>query len=405
MYQKLTFTNKRGEKLSAQLDLPVDGRPGAYALFAHCFTCTKNLKAVVNINRTLNREGIAVLRFDFTGLGESEGDFSDTTFSSNVEDLISAAEFLETTFQGPQILIGHSLGGAAVLQAASSIPSAKAVATIGTPGDPKHVNHLLKSSREKIETEGEAEVMLGGKTFKIKKQFLEDLEQTRMHETLRNLRKALLILHSPLDEIVGIDNAAQLYQVARHPKSFISLDRADHLLTDANDSIYVGSMIASWGKKYIDLSREAGSEADSPEDRVMVRTGKDGFRTEIMVRGHSLIADEPISAGGKDRGPTPYEYLSAGLGACTSITLRMYADRKSWPLDSINVRLAHRKIHAQDCESCETQKGYVDEFEREIELVGPLDDLQRERLLQIADRCPVHRSLHSEIRVKTHMKT
>ncbi len=404
LFKKLFFTNKTGEKLSARLDLPVDGRPIAYALFAHCFTCTKNLKAVGNINRALNRQGIAVLRFDFTGLGESEGEFSDTTFSSNVEDLIAAAEFLETAFQGPQILIGHSLGGAAVLQAASSIPSAKAVATIGAPGDPKHVSNLLGSNKEKIEAEGEAEVMLGGRQFKIKKQFLDDLEQTRMRETLRNLKKALLVFHSPFDEIVSIDNAAQLYQAARHPKSFISLDRADHLLTDSKDSIYVGSMIASWAKKYVDLTRESEVEGASPDEPLMVRTGEAGLRTEVMVRGHSLIADEPVAAGGTDMGPTPYEYLSAGLGACSSITLRMYADRKGWPLESINVRLAHRKTHAKDCETCETEKGYIDEIEREIELIGPLDDQQRERLIQIADRCPVHRTLHSEILVKTHMK-
>jgi putative redox protein len=251
-FKKIAFKNATGQNLSAQLDFPVDSRPVAYAVFAHCFTCSKNIKAIANISRALAREGIAVFRFDFTGLGESEGDFADTNFSSNVDDLVTAAEFLRSEFEAPRILIGHSLGGAAILQAASKIPSSVAVATIGAPSDPRHVIRAIGAFKEKIDAEGEAEVMLAGRPFKIKKQFLVDLELTRMQQTIQNLEKSLLIFHSPLDEIVGIENAAQIFQAARHPKSFISLDTADHLLTNSADSQYVGAVIAAWSQKYID---------------------------------------------------------------------------------------------------------------------------------------------------------
>jgi putative redox protein len=227
--KKLYFENKLGQKLAASLDLPVDGQPIAFALFAHCFTCSKNLKAAYHISRSLAGQRIAVLRFDFTGLGESEGDFEDTNFSSNVDDLIGAADFLSSEYQAPQILIGHSLGGTAILQAASKITSSKAVVTIGSPSEPTHITLHLGSAKEKIESTGEAEFSLGGKNFKIKKQFLDDLESTDMLGVIRNLKKALLILHSPIDNIVSIENAVQIYKAARHPKSFVSLDRADHL--------------------------------------------------------------------------------------------------------------------------------------------------------------------------------
>jgi putative redox protein len=403
-FKKITFKNTFGQDLSARLDLPLDGRPVAYAIFAHCFTCSKNIKAIANISRALAREGIAVFRFDFTGLGESEGDFADTNFSSNVDDLVAAAEFLKSEYDAPRILIGHSLGGAAILQAASRIPSSVAVATIGAPSDPRHVIRAMGAFKEKIETEGEAEVLLAGRPFKIKKQFLDDLELTRMQQSIQHLKKSLLIFHSPLDETVGIENAAQIFKAARHPKSFISLDRADHLLTAATDSRYVGSVIAAWSQKYIDALPEDGSQKPLTDNWVLTRTGKSGFMTDILVNGHNLIADEPIAAGGTDLGPTPYDYLVAGLGACTSMTLRMYADHKRWPLESIRVRLKHHKIHAQDCETCETEKGMLDKINREIEVTGPLDDQQRQRLKEIADRCPVHRTLGSEVVIDTQMK-
>ena len=403
-FLKLSFRNERGENLAARLDLPVDEKPVAYAVFAHCFTCTKNLNAVVNINQALAGEGIATLRFDFAGLGESEGDFSETSFSSNVSDLIAAADFLKREFEAPKLLIGHSLGGAAVLQAAKYLPSAMAVATVGAPSTLSHLAHHIDSARDEAAPEGDVEINLAGKTFRIKKEFLADLHQTRMQETVQNLNRALLIFHSPRDTIVGIENAAELFELARHPKSFISLDQADHLLSNREDSFYVGSVLAAWARKYLSIAAPSSPQRDLTDNRVMVRTGRKGYQTEIIANGHRLLADEPIAVGGADTGPPPYDYLVAALGACTGMTLRMYADRHEWPLESAVVRLKHQKIHATDCQECETISGKIDTIEREIELEGPLDQEQRQRLLEIADRCPVHRTLHGEIVVKTSLK-
>ena len=401
---RLIFTNFAGEELSARLDMPQDGQPQAYALFAHCFTCSKDLKAVANISQALTQEGIAVFRFDFTGLGESQGDFADTNFSSNVSDLIAAANFLDEHDQSPQLLIGHSLGGAAVLQAAPHISSSQAVVTIGAPSEPTYVGRLLGPSRDAIHTNGVAEVTLAGRHVTIKKQFLDDLDQAQMHDTIRRLRKALLILHAPLDNVVGIDNARQLFEAALHPKSFISLDGADHLLSDQTDSRYAGSIIAAWARKYIEPIKPTPSQTEAPDEWVGVRTGSIPYRTDIVASGHHLVADEPLGVGGANLGPNLYDYLVAALGTCTSITLRMYADRHGWPLEAIQVRLKHDKIHARDCETCETEHGKVDWIEREIELIGPLSPEQRERLRDIADKCPVHRTLHSEIVVNTELK-
>ena len=404
-FKNLEFKNKDGQTLSARLDLPVDGKPIAYALFAHCFTCSKNIKAIAHISRALTREGLAVLRFDFTGLGESEGDFGNTNFSSNVDDLIVAADFLKSNYLAPEILIGHSFGGAAVLQAAGRIPSSKAVASIAAPSDPQHVTRVLGSATASIQNQGQADVTLGGRTFTLKKQFLDDLDFVNMADTLKNLDRALLVLHSPIDETVGIENAAQIFQAARHPKSFISLDTADHLLTNSEDSLYAGSVIAAWAMKYVSAHQKAESKTEKTDSQVITRIGKSGYSTDIMAEGHSLVADEPISMGGTGLGPAPYDYLMAGLGACTAMTLRMYSDRKEWPLDGVTVKLNHQKIHAVDCGACETKEGKLDQIEREIELTGALDDQQKQRLLQIADRCPVHRTLHSEIVIRSKLKT
>jgi uncharacterized OsmC-like protein/alpha/beta superfamily hydrolase len=403
-FKKLEFKNKDGHSLSARLDLPVDGKPAAFALFAHCFTCSKNIKAIAHISRALTREGLAVLRFDFTGLGESEGDFADTNFSSNVDDLISAAEFLKSDYQAPKILIGHSLGGAAVIQAAGRIPSSKAVVTIAAPADPQHLTHALGSAIQTIKSHGEAEVSLAGRTFKLKKQFIDDLQFINMKETLKNLNKALLVLHSPIDQTVAIENAAQIFQAARHPKSFISLDKADHLLSNPEDSLYAGSVIAAWALKYVCAAQQDEPENKPAGNQVITRIGKSELVTDILADGHRLVADEPISSGGTNLGPAPYDYLMAGLGACTAMTLRMYADRKDWPLDSVTVRLNHQKIDAADCEACATREGRLDQIERQIELAGALDAQQKDRLLQIANRCPVHRTLKSEIVIKTELK-
>jgi putative redox protein len=400
----ISFLNSRNEKLSARLDLPEDEQPIAYALFAHCFTCTKNIKAAVNIAAALNREKIAVLRFDFTGLGQSEGDFADTNFTTNVADLVAAAKFLEREYQAPQIIIGHSLGGAAILQAAAKINSLKAVVSIAAPHDPGHVTHLFAMMRDQIENNGAAEVNLAGRRFTIKKQFLEDLEMQQLDTHIKELKTALLVMHSPRDTTVAIDNAAKIYQAAKHPKSFVSLDDADHLLLHEKDSLYVGMMIAAWSRRYIDIPEVKTSAEVVIDNRVTTSTDNQGFFTELFANGHAMMADEPKEYGGTDRGPSPYEYLLAALGACTSMTLQMYARHKKIPLERAVVRLSHQKIHAKDCGHCDATDGKIDRMEREVELIGALDDDQRQRLLEIAERCPVHKTLHSEVDIISKLK-
>lgn len=403
---RILFDNGRGENLAAVIDLPADDAPIAWALFAHCFTCGKDLKGADNITAALNGERVGVMRFDFTGLGESEGDFADTNFSSNVDDLIAAAEHLAKEYQAPAILIGHSLGGTAVLQAADSIPSAKAVAVIGAPASPDHVTHLLRSSLEEIEEEGVARVEIAGRPFTIRRQFLRDLEEVNIQRQVAELDRALLVLHSPVDNIVGIENSAMIFRAAKHPRSFVSLDAADHLLTDEEDSRYAGSIIAAWAKRYVQVPpTTVRIEADPADNRIVVHTGASGYRTDILANGHALVSDEPLSVGGTNTGPTPYDYIVTALGACTSMTLRMYADHKQWPLEGITVRLRHSKVHKEDCkDDAEGKKAKIDRIEREIELHGMLGDDQKKRLLQIADRCPVHRTLHGEVQVETTLK-
>jgi putative redox protein len=403
--QRLTFKNTAGSTLSARLELPVDRQPVAFALFAHCFTCSKNYKAVVNIARALAQAHIAVLRFDFTGLGESEGDFADTTFSSNVTDLIAAAQYLEREWQAPAILIGHSLGGAAVLLAAQKIPSAKAVVTIAAPADPGHVTTHLTSSLAEIRKCGEAEVQLAGRPFKIRKDFLDDLDQQNMTEVIRNLNRALLIFHAPGDKIVGPENAHRLYELAMEPKSYISLEGADHLLSRTEDSLYVGAVIAAWAARYLGAAASpiADESSAAPRGQVIVRTGQARYRTEILAGGHALLADEPESAGGTDTGPTPWGLLMAALGACTTITLSMYADRKEWPLEEIGVKLEHRRIAPADATKNEAGLPKLNEITQKLELVGPLDSEQRARLLDIGHRCPVHRGLEAGIITPTEL--
>jgi putative redox protein len=398
---KITFTGVDGQALAARLDSPA-GPVRAYALFAHCFTCSKDIFAASRIARGLAEKGIAVLRFDFTGLGASEGEFANTNFSSNVQDLLAAAEHLRQHYQGPAILIGHSLGGAAVLAAAGDIPECKAVATIGAPADPAHVAHNFQPNLEEIEAKGEASVQLAGRSFTIKKQFLDDVREQRLSRRIASLKRALLVFHAPLDETVGIDNATQIFVAAKHPKSFVSLDKADHLLSRHEDAGYVAEVLAAWAARYLP-SAETDEKETQPVKGVVVRsTGQGRFTQEVLARHHRLLADEPKSVeGALDLGPSPYEYLLAGLGACTSMTLRMYADRKGWPLEGVSVALDHGRIHAEDCSDCATKEGKVDEISRELTLSGPLDEAQRERLLEIADMCPVHRTLENEIKIRT----
>jgi putative redox protein len=311
---------------------------------------------------------------------------------------------MKEKFEPPGILIGHSLGGAAVLHAASGIESARAVVTIGAPADPAHLKQSLKDSRKKIEKEGRAEIAIGGKSFTVKKQFLDDLESIQMQKTIRNLKKPLLIFHSPMDEIVDAENAAIIFKAAFHPKSFISLDKADHLLSNESDAIYVGSVIAAWADKYVDIPEKRKWIKDPQDNRILARIGQTLYRTDILANGHHLVADEPRAVGGGNLGPTPYDLLVSGLGACTCMTLRMYADRKKWPVESISVKLNHQKIHADECQSCETQSGKLDRIDLEIDIKGDLDQDQKKRMLEIAEKCPVHRTLHSEMITKAELK-
>jgi len=402
--KRITFPNARGELLAARLELPEDERPMAFALFAHCFTCSKEFTAAVQIARALSSRRIAVLRFDFTGLGESEGEFAATTFSSEVSDLVAAARFLEREYEPPRLLIGHSLGGSAVLAATAEIPSTTAVATIGAPFHPDHIRRLLGEPAEQAELNGEAIVRIGGRDVTIRKSLLDDLETHQPAETLRRLKAALLVMHSPRDRVVGIENAAEIYRAALHPKSFSWLDPADHLLSDAGDSRYAGEIIATWAGRYLAPVEAPATSRLPPEvidNRVTARTGPEGFRTEMFANGFPLVADEPVAYGGSDEGPSPYEYLLAALGACTGMTIQMYARRKGWPLAEAVVRLSHQKVHAEDCRDCDEKNRRIDRFVRELELRGELDEAQRQQLLQIAERCPVHRTLTGEIRIET----
>jgi putative redox protein len=397
--QKVNFKNASGHSLVGRLELPPDKHPHNYAVFAHCFSCNKNHTATKNIANALSSSGFGVLRFDFTGLGDSSGDFSETDFSGNVEDLVAAADFLAKNYKAPTLLVGHSLGGAAILFAAPKIASIKALATIAAPSDPAHVQQLLRSDLNEIIANGKATVRLAGRDFTIKKEFLDDLQRKSLPETVGRLRKPLLILHAPQDRTVGIKNAEDIYRSARHPKSFVSLDGADHLLTDKKDSLYVGKVISAWAQRYLDLPEVPLLQTD--QQVVASLDAEDGFTTSMKLGKHYLTADEPSEAGGNDFGPSPYELLSAGLSACTAMTVQMYTKRKGWPLEHIEVHTSHGKSYPIDCEACESTQAKIDTFQRAIKLTGALDDVQVKKILEIADKCPVHRTLHSETQIIT----
>jgi uncharacterized OsmC-like protein/pimeloyl-ACP methyl ester carboxylesterase len=395
--QKVTFKNNEGVALIGRIELPADQQPHNFVLFAHCFSCTKNLLAVKNISRALTAQGFGVLRFDFTGLGESEGDFADTNLSGNVADLLSAAAFLDESYKSPTLIIGHSLGGVAALLASEKIESIKAIATIGAPSDSAHVKGLLKNNLAEIHETGKACVNLGGRDFTIKKQFLDDLENRSLLEVVHQLRIPILFLHSPLDKTVGIDHAEALYIATHHPKSFVSLDNADHLLMDKNDSEYAGEVIAAWSKKY--LASPDQSLLNTKHQVVGSLDGSDGFTTQMKVGYHYLTADEPISVGGQDFGPSPHELVAAGLTACTVMTIQMYAKRKGWELENVEVHTSYSKS-AQVGELKEQESNStIDTFKREIKLTGKLDKKQRERILEIANKCPVHKTLTSSAQI------
>jgi putative redox protein len=400
--ERFQFTGAGGQQLAAALELP-EREPVAYALFAHCFTCGKDVLAARRIAVALAAKGIAVLRFDFTGLGSSEGDFANTTFSSDVADLVRAADHLRETRKAPAILIGHSLGGAAILAAAAQIPDAKAIVTIAAPSDPAHVTGLFADRVADIRSQGKVEVSLAGRPFPISREFLDDIAEHNLMAHVNKLHRPLLVMHAPTDDTVGIDNATRIFLAAKHPKSFVSLVDADHLLTRKADAVYVADVIAAWAERYLEpAAPEQAAVSDKAPRNVVVReTRNSQLQQTVTIGPHHLLADEPVAAGGEDSGPGPYDFLLAGLGACTSMTMRLYAERKALPLERITVTLRHNKIHAEDCAECETKAGMLDQIDRVIGMEGVLDAEQRQRLMEIADKCPVHRTLTSEIRIVT----
>ncbi|MDP5171993.1 MAG: bifunctional alpha/beta hydrolase/OsmC family protein [Bacteroidia bacterium] len=395
---RISIPNREGLSLSAKLELPIGEHPQAYAIFAHCFTCGKNLVAARNISMALTLERIAVVRFDFAGIGESDGEFFDSNFSTNVQDLMDVAAWMEANYEAPQLLIGHSLGGAAVLHAAAEIPSVKAVATIGAPSEPLHVKHLFGAIEDQIKSDGQAEILIAGRPFTLKRHFIDSIESVNLSQRIHNLGKALLVMHAPGDQVVGIENARQIYEAARHPKSFLTLDGADHLLTQKKDSLYAGRMIGNWVSRYLVLEEKVPVITDK---QAVARIGAQGFVTEIRAGRHSFLADEPVSVGGDDLGPTPYDLLISGLGACTAMTMRMYADRKSWPVQEIRVHLQHEQVYDTDAHAADEKPRKIDQIERIIEIEGDLDEAQRNKLMEIADRCPVHRTLHNQLQIVT----
>jgi len=396
--EKFQFEGSTGEQLSALLETP-DKAPIATAIFAHCFTCGKDIAAASRIARALVKRGYAVMRFDFTGLGNSDGDFANTNFSSNVDDLVAAADHLRAANMAPSILIGHSLGGTAVLSAAHRVPECKGVVTIGSPADAQHVVAQFACDIETIEQNGEAEVDLAGRKFLIKKQFLDDISQTSVAHISR-LKTAFLVLHSPIDTTVNISEAERIYKAAHHPKSFVSLDDANHLLTRASDAEYVADIIAAWAMRQLNVD-EAITRPEVAKGEVNVHERNQKFMLDVFSDTHHWIADEPAHVGGNNAGPDPYEHLLASIGTCTAMTIRMYAERKKWSLDNAEVVLKHGREHNIDCEGCDEEPVQLDIIERQIKLHGDLDESQRQRLMQIADKCPVHRTLSGQLEIRT----
>jgi len=400
---RVDFPNANGEQLAASLEMPAGKAPRAFALFAHCFTCGKNIRAASRIARALAAKGYAVMRFDFTGLGGSEGEFANTNFSSNVEDLLAAADFLRDNYQAPQLLVGHSLGGTAVVSAAGLVPEVQAVATLGAPASPAHLlKHLGQEVEHSNATDG-VEVQIAGRAFTIKPQFVEDLNNAPVAIRLRTLKAALLVLHAPFDEVVPIDEAAGIFQAARHPKSFVALDGANHMLSESRDAVYAADTIATFAERYLSLPEVLANQVQAGE--VYVGEENHQFLRSVASDDHRWVADEPKTMGGDNRGPDPYEHLLAALGSCTSMTIRMYANRKKWPLENVELWLRHTREHVQDCKDCEGNDSQIDVIRRRILLEGELSDTQRERLLEIADRCPVHRTLGGDIQIETQSTT
>ena len=398
--QNVSFTNRDGHLLAGRLNLPVGPHRGS-AVFAHCFTFSKDTLAAVRVSQGLAERGIAVLRFDFTGLGQSDGDFASSGFVGNLSDLEDACQWLADEYHAPDLLIGHSLGGAAVLALAEAMPHIKGIACIGAPAVASHVLHLFDGATSDHDADRLA-VSIGGRPFEVQTSFLEDLKKRTSLDHIGRLRADLLILHAPQDAIVGIENAAEIFTAAKHPKSFVSLDKANHLLTDKKDVDFTAAMIAAWASRLVEGEDNLPT---AKEGEVMVSSSPDGpFAHNIAAGAHLMRADEPVDIpGGLDSGAAPYDFLIAGLGACTAMTLRMYAARKKWPLEGVHVLLRHEKRHGQDGIAASGSGAALDFMTREITIHGPLDDTQIARLLEIADKCPVHRSLEAGVRVETRL--
>jgi putative redox protein len=400
---KLEIENRKGLKLQAYLELPANQKPNHFAIFAHCFSCNSNFNAVKHISRSLSTHGFGVLRFDFTGLGRSEGEFAESHFSANVEDLLDVANYLEKNYKAPSLLVGHSLGGAAVIVAASKLKNIKAVATVGAPATVSHVTHLFSHAIDDVKEKGEVEVKIGGRPFKINQDFVNDFGKTDLPKIIKELRKPILVMHAPFDKVVGIENAHQIYHNAIHPKSFVSLDDADHLLSKPSDSIYVGNMIGTWVDRYFETEENKMMTTEGEQLVGHLNLLEDNFTTSIQTKKHSFIADEPASVGGDDFGPSPYDFLSAGLAACTVMTLKMYAERKKWDLQEVFVYITYSKKHSDDLEIDVEKPTRFDHLQKKLKLIGDLDEKQRSRLKEIASKCPVHKTLQSEIIIDTQL--
>lgn len=401
--KRLNIVNAQGNTLRAYIKLPANQKPSHFAIFAHCFTCSSSLHAVRNILRALTSHGFGVVRFDFTGLGESEGDFADSHFSANVEDLIAVNQYITENYKAPSLLIGHSLGGSAALVAANQLDNIQAIATIGAPAEVSHIKRLFSHSISEIEEKGEVEVNIGGRPFQIDQKFVTDFDKTDLLSILNKMRKPVLFLHSPIDSIVDIENAEKLYKSAFHPKSFISLDQANHLLEDNQDSLYAGDMIGSWVKRYFDF--EDNQMLDTAGEQLVAHLNlkEDNFTTEIQTAKHAFIADEPEGIGGDDFGPSPYDFLSAGLAACTTMTLKMYAERKDWDLQEVYAYITYSKKHSEELKLDLEKPTRIDHLSKKLKLIGNLDEKQRQRLKEISSKCPVHKTLQKEVYIDTEL--
>ena len=398
---RLEIENIKGLKLQAYLELPANQKPNNFAIFAHCFSCNSNFNAVKNISRSLSNHGFGVLRFDFTGLGKSEGEFSESHFSANVEDLLDVNNYLEKHYKAPSLLVGHSLGGAAVIVAASKLENVKAVATVGAPANVNHVTHLFSHAIDDVPEKGDVEVQIGGRPFKINQDFVSDFSKTDLPTIIKELRKPILVMHAPFDKIVGIENAHQIYHNAIHPKSFVSLDNADHLLSKSSDSIYVGNMIGTWVDRYFEPEENNMISTDGEQLVGHLNLLEDNFTTSIQTKKHSFIADEPASVGGDDFRPSPYDFLSAGLAACTVMTLKLYAERKKWDLQEVFVYITYSKKHSDDLDIDVDKPTRFDHLQKKLKFIGNLDEKQTQRLKEIASKCPVHKTLQNKIIIET----